>query len=44
MEVKITRSRESGKWTIKLDDNIITEQATLLKAVSKFYKYLKSQS
>lgn len=43
MEIKITRSAETAKWSFSIDDKVITTQTTLTKLLFKAYKYVKSQ-
>ena len=43
MEIKITRSGETGKWEFIIDGELITTQGTLTKLLFKAYKYVQSQ-
>jgi len=43
MKIDISRSSENAKWTVKIDDEVITTQSSLTKLLLKAYKYAKSQ-
>jgi len=43
MKIEISRSAETAKWELKIDDKLITTQSTLTKLLFKAYKYVQSQ-
>ena len=44
MEVKITRSAKTAKWTLEFNkEQVVSPQGSLWKLFQKAYKYFKSQ-
>lgn len=43
MEIKITRSADSGKWELTINGGLITAQGTLTALFHKAWKYAKGQ-
>jgi len=43
MEIKISRDIKTLKWTLTINDEVITAQVTLGKLFHKAWKYAKSQ-